>query len=381
MDEYKAKSLEKIVKDNKIEDYAIGTLIGHGKSAAVFSSINENDNKKYALKIFDNDIVKRFGCEIQEQRIEQEIKLRNHNIPNLIKIYGGGQKEIESITYFYIVMEYIDGKNLKDFIQSEDYDERFILKVFKTLFETSEGLLSDYKLAHRDIKPENIIVEEGRITLLDLGVLKIIGKDSFTDTEEKEFVSTLRYSPPELLSREEKNSLPGWKAINVYQLGATLHDLIMKKEIFNNCSPYPKLVYAIRDDKPIIDNPEISNSLIQFVSNMLIKPWEKRLEMCNEKAIIQFLNDFDYIKQDRVRNDILELRRPYEKTFDEILNIRKSKTDKINKRKDVYLKIKNVIEECFDELLKENIYYKTITPSAHFAFPDDKMSRRQINGF
>lgn len=71
---------------------------------------------KVAVKIFDNELAERFGHKIQDRRIQQEIGLKNHGIPNLISIEDGGQQELNGERYYYIVMDYIDGDNLKGFI-------------------------------------------------------------------------------------------------------------------------------------------------------------------------------------------------------------------------------------------------------------------------
>ena len=155
-------------------------------------------------------------------------------------------------------MEFITGQNLKEFIQSEEYSEDFILKVLQTLVKTTEDLLQK-GIAHRDIKPENIMVDGNHdIILMDLGVLKLVGLKSFNDDEEKAFVGTLRYAPPEFLTRMEEDSLNGWRAVNLYQIGATLHDLVMKEELFIEKIPYSNLVIAIKDDSPKVSNAAFS---------------------------------------------------------------------------------------------------------------------------
>ena len=140
MDNIKAKKLEQELVNTNFNEYKILSLINYGKTAAVFKV--ELNKYFYALKIFDNELVESFGYEIQIKRIEQEINLKNHNIDNLIKIIDGGVKNILSNNYYFIVMEYVEGKNLKQFIETETYDENFIIYTFKTLNEVTEKLLS-----------------------------------------------------------------------------------------------------------------------------------------------------------------------------------------------------------------------------------------------
>jgi len=208
MDNYKARQMENLLKGKKVGNYEIVDLLNNGKSAAVFKA-KDIEGKFYAVKIFDNNLIERFGHEVQERRIEQEISLKGHTIPNLIKIIEGGKTQIEIEKYYYVIMEFIDGENLREFIESSSYNAAFLQEVVKTIFTVTETLL-ERGIVHRDIKPENIMINsKGEITLMDLGVLKLIGAKSFSDEEEKQFVGTLRYSPPEFLTRTEEDSQQG----------------------------------------------------------------------------------------------------------------------------------------------------------------------------
>lgn len=289
MDNLKALELEKELKGTILNDYKVIELINNGKSAAVFKV--KKNNKFFALKVFDNDLIERFGHEIQTKRIEQEIALKNHTIDNLVKIYEGGNTTLGIQRYYYIVMELINGVNLKDYIKTKTYNQDFILKVLEKLSVTTEQLLNQKQIAHRDIKPENIMVDnDGNIILMDLGVLKLIGAKSFSDDEEKSFVGTLRYAAPEFLLRKEEDSVSGWRSVNIYQIGATLHDLIMKKELFIDKRPYTNLVIAIKEDTPTLSNITIAFELVQLTRDMMTKDWKKRLELVSEKRIKETLN-------------------------------------------------------------------------------------------
>jgi serine/threonine-protein kinase RIO1 len=88
MDHHKAKQLEVTLKDKRFCGLIIKKLLNNGKSAAVFLAEDAMD-QKVALKIFDNEMIDRFGHELQEKRIQQEIALKGHDIPNLVKILDG----------------------------------------------------------------------------------------------------------------------------------------------------------------------------------------------------------------------------------------------------------------------------------------------------
>jgi serine/threonine protein kinase len=368
MDKYKATQLEKELKDKDFKEYKILELINNGKSAAVFKA--SKGDELYALKIFDNDLIERFGHEIQTKRIEQEISLKNHTINNLVKIYDGGKESILDQDYYFIVMELISGKNLKDYIVSENYQVDFVYEVLNKLYQTTEELLIQKNIVHRDIKPENIMVNDSNeIILMDLGVLKLVGAKSFSDEEEKSFVGTLRYAAPEFLLRKEEDSINGWRALNFYQIGATLHDLINKKELFIEKVPYSNLVIAIKDDNVVLSNDNFSFEFLQLVRDMLAKDWKKRLSLISSQRLNKISIDQSNLLDTSI-DKLLKKRVKYQATFDEIDNLRRSNEEKAKKKRDIAISIRDYIDNSFDILQEKGIFNKQ-SRSENFKFYND----------
>jgi len=367
MDERKAEELFKQVKGIKIEEITVEDLIDQGKSAAVFRG--KKDDELFAVKIFDNDIVRKDEFELQQKRIDLELSLKDHRIPNLVKILGGGEKEINETRYYYLIMEYIRGMNLKKYIETEKIDIGFIVKVIRTLVDVTEELFKNKEpIVHRDIKPENIMVtEKGDILLMDMGVIKIVGKPSVTDVNKKEFLGTLKYAPPEFLEREEKDNEDGWRAVNIYQIGAVLHDLIMKKELFSGVEPYTKLVITIKEDMPSIINDEYHPDLIQLARDMLQKDWKKRLASSNIDRIKTVLEKSLLPKEvkENLYNNIKVNALTIKAELDEISNITRSIEEKVQIRKEIHKTIWEIIDNCFinlgnnefiDKIEKTNVF-------------------------
>jgi serine/threonine protein kinase len=376
MDTYKSKQIEQILKGQKFLGYEIIELLNNGKSAAVFK-VRNIEGQLFAVKIFDDDLIERFGHEIQEKRIQQEISLKGHTIPNLVKIIDGGKAEIGEKEYYYIIMELIGGQNLKQFILSSEYDNVFIRKVVETLFNITESLLT-LGIVHRDIKPENIMINEKKeVVLMDLGVLKLIGVSSFSDQDEKQFVGTLRYAPPEFLTRNEEDSKEGWKSVNLYQIGGILHDLIMKCELFNEYTPYSNLVLAIKEDAPKIANPDYPFITNQLTRDLLVKDWKKRLTICsNEKIQAFFLNDPN--NNSSIENeleDIFSMTSAHKSKFEDIEKITRSNTEKTERMRNISTQLDAKINSCF-ELIREKGLYQKISRSQLFYFDTDKDRNR-----
>jgi serine/threonine-protein kinase RIO1 len=103
MDKIKANQLLTHLKKMEIEGINIDSFKDHGKSAAVYRG--KKDDMLYAVKIFDDELVERYGVDIQQQRINLELSLKDHKINNLVKIFGGGQILINKTEHFYLIME------------------------------------------------------------------------------------------------------------------------------------------------------------------------------------------------------------------------------------------------------------------------------------
>jgi serine/threonine protein kinase len=381
MDRLKSLELEKQIKGQLIGGFKVIQLINNGKSAAVFKAKKNDDF--FALKIFDNDLVERFGHEIQTKRIEQEIALKNHSIPNLVKIFEGGNTSLNGQKYYFLVMELISGSNLMDYIQANKCEQKFAIKVLERLIETTEHLLLDKGIAHRDIKPENIMVnDDDKIILMDLGVLKLVGAKSFSDDEEKSFVGTLRYAPPEFLLRTELDSQEGWRAINFYQIGATLHDIIMKKELFHDKTPYTNLVIAIKEDIPQISNTTFSFELLQLTRDMMTKDWSKRLKLVNQARIENIRNSSTKTDESYSNGieEILKMRIGPQSSFDEIENMKRTKSELSEQRKQFSIELAQLIKDCVSDIAEKGICYGILI-SDNFSFSDDSNNGEIIQNY
>ena len=371
MDKIKALQLENILKGKSLDDFKIVKYINNGKSAAVFEA--KKDGAKYAVKVFDNELIDRFGHEIQILRIEQEIALNGHGINGLVQIYNGGVTQLDGQDYYYLIMELIDGANLKEYIENNDFGLKFIQKVLKQLIETTEELISKKRIVHRDIKPENIMVNsKGEIVLMDLGVLKFIGRESFSDNHQKEFLGTLRYAPPEFLLREEEDTIDGWRAVNFYQIGAVLHDLIMKRELFNDKSPYSVLVMSIIKENPYLSAEFYPYELIRLTKDMMSKNWKNRISMVNENRIYHVCS----LKADgndeyqKIIERLSKKRAEYESELEYIKGLQDTNDEKARKRSEIIVALKSGVADTVFEMKTDGVIDEVAILES-FGFDDD----------
>ncbi len=273
MDEYSAGKLSARLLGQTIGGWLVEKYIGHGKSAVVF--LASKDGQPAALKVFDPEIVDRYGHKAQLKRIDRERSLIGKSHPNLVSVYDGGEQG----EFLFVAMEYFDGMNLAEALLRIPPGE---VRSLISQIALGARFLEEVSFAHRDIKPENIGVSRDMKSakLLDFGVLRPFDLSNVTDEgDQLYFIGTLQYSPPELLFREEEESIDAWRAITFYQLGAVLHDLLMRKPLFEMFkNPYARLVLAVEREIPLVDNPEADADLRLLAQNCLAKAPGQRLD-------------------------------------------------------------------------------------------------------
>lgn len=276
MDRAMAERMGHELKGKTIQGWLIEDVINYGKSALVLKGTR--GDSPIAVKVFDRELVERYGAEAQRTRVLRERELVGSKHTNLINILDAG--EDDTLQLFYVVMTYLPWKNLAQILPHVPRD-----KIHPLIQQVASAakFLEDRGITHRDIKPENIAISDDFSTaiLLDLGVIRPIGLGSITDVDEqKNFVGTLQYGPPEFLRREESDTLDGWRAVTFYQLGAVLHDLIMRQAIFSKyTTPYPRLVDAVNRIVPEIHDEDVSLDLSLLAKNCLIKDPHHRLQL------------------------------------------------------------------------------------------------------
>jgi eukaryotic-like serine/threonine-protein kinase len=273
LDTAQAKAFADSLQGQEINGWKVSGYYDAGKSAVVVAATRREQHA--ALKVFHPELIERFGRSVQLERIAREQRLVGHSHPNLVQIFDGG--ECTSTGHLYVAMEPLPFPSLRKMITHIPLDAvpRIVAQV-----ASAARFLEDLDLVHRDIKPENIAISPdfSRAVLLDLGVLKPIFDANITDVDARRFVGTLRYSSPEFLLRREKQTKEGGRAITFYQLGAVLHDMIMRRPLFHHLGdPYSELVQAVLNERPEIFGDDVRS--VSLAKRCLVKNPDTRLEI------------------------------------------------------------------------------------------------------
>lgn len=275
MDKVRAKRLAGELKGQTCSGWVLQDYINCGKSAIVLKATR--DNQVAAIKIFDPELVERCGVDVELERIDREKSLIGKAHLNLIQILDGGSWKERGL--LFIVMEFLPWKNLADVLTEVPVGHE---RVIIAQVASAARFLESLGICHRDIKPENIGISPDfrHAKLLDLGVIKPQGMKPLTDgTHTKMFVGTSKYAPPEFLLRKEPDTPEGWRAVTFYQLGGVLHDLIMRRSLFEDCeNPPAALSNAIQFNRPVIESKAVSPAMVELTQDCLLKKPELRLQ-------------------------------------------------------------------------------------------------------
>lgn len=261
--------------------------LGSGGSASVF--LLEHQGKKTALKVYDPRFLDERNGPAEKRRIELQRKLIGHGCPTLVQVI---EIVLEQETCF-IEMEYVNWKNLKEVIPQTPNDS--VETLFGQLVSAVQ-YLDDNGLVHRDIKPENILVDETfqHLKLIDLGVMREAGdgEDAIDATDHglrRPFIASAQYSSPEYLFRLKEPSSKMWMALTLYQVGGVLHDLLMKKPLFDEVVKTENkfaLAMAVLSQVPSLAGaPDALKSWAMIASNCLVKDPDLRLALVDLKRM------------------------------------------------------------------------------------------------
>ena len=205
----------------KLGNYIIDSLLGAGGMAVVFRGTQVSLNRPVAIKILPKEFVKR---KVFVERFESEAAvLASLNHPNVVGVIDRGH---DQDTYF-IVMEFVEGKALKQLLSSGRRMET------KDILTIAEQALTGLEYAHtrgvvhRDVKPGNIMINnDGVVKIADFGLAHLAKSEGGLDiTRDNQSMGTLKYMAPEQLTSAKQ--VDG--RADIYSFGVCLYEMLTSK--------------------------------------------------------------------------------------------------------------------------------------------------------
>lgn len=287
-----------LTKGQKINNrYEIIKTIGEGGMANVYLANDTILDRKVAIKVLRGDLS---NDEKFIRRFQREaLSVSNLSHPNIVEVYDVGEEDGQ----YYIVMEYIEGKTLKQLLKKRE--TLSLPEVIDIMLQLTDGLAHAHEsyIIHRDIKPQNImILDNGLVKITDFGIAMALNATQLTQTNS--VMGSVHYLPP-----EQANGKSATVKSDIYSLGILMYELITGSVPFKGDNAVEIALKHMKEKIPSIrkQNPTIPQS----VENIVIKATAKNprnrydsvkemhddLEICMEKENAKKVT-FEYPEND-----------------------------------------------------------------------------------
>ncbi len=250
--------------------YKLIKEIGRGGMGAVFLAERTDGeyDQKVAIKILQDGHSS--DSLIQKLRNERQI-LANLKHPNIVNILDGGTTE-QGIPF--IVMEYVEGISITDYVDTHNLGLHEKLHLFQKLCEVI-SFAHQRIIIHRDIKPSNILISHtGEIKLLDFGIAKILNQQGQSFQETQQLFITPDYASPEHIKGQ-----PLTVSSEVYSLGILLYEILTGINPFKsdkkNLSELIDMICTYHPPPPSKHNPSKNDKREGDIDNICLKALRK----------------------------------------------------------------------------------------------------------
>lgn len=264
MDKYVGKRLD--------GRYEIREILGEGGMARVYKAFDNQENRMVAIKILKDEFLSNDEFLRRFKNESKAIAMLSH--PNIVNVYDVSFGDLIQ----YIVMEYIEGITLKEYIENEGSLRwkdavHFTIQILKALQHAH-----DKGIVHRDVKPQNIMVlADGTIKVTDFGIARFSRSDQRTITDKA--IGSVHYISPEQ-ARGEKTD----EKTDIYSVGVMLYEMLTGKLPFQAESAVSVAIMQLQRDPqlPTEINASIPLGLEQITMHAMQKSQDKRYQTASE---------------------------------------------------------------------------------------------------
>ncbi len=251
-----------IVKGTKINDrYQIIKTLGEGGMANVYLAHDTYLDRNVAVKVLRGDLA---NDEKFVRRFQREaLSATSLSHPNIVEIYDVGEDDGQ----YYIVMEYVDGKTLKQVLKQRGHLS--VTEVIDIMLQVTDGMAHahDAYIIHRDIKPQNImILSNGMIKITDFGVAIALNSTQLTQTNS--VMGTVHYIPP-----EQANGKGSTIRSDIYSMGIMMYELLTGFLPYKGDNAVEIALKHLREPLPSVR--KFDPTIPQSIENVIIKATAK----------------------------------------------------------------------------------------------------------
>ena len=263
--------------------YEIQEIIGVGGMAVVYKAFDNQENRIVAIKILKEEFISNDEFVRRFKNESKAIAMLSH--PNIVKVFDVSFGDLIQ----YIVMEFIEGITLKEYIEREGSLRwkdavYFTIQILKALQHAH-----DKGIVHRDVKPQNIMVlPDGTIKVTDFGIARFARSEQRTITDKA--IGSVHYISPEQARGERTD-----EKADIYSVGVMLYEMLTGQLPFQAESAVSVAIMQLQRDpqKPSEINGSIPSGLEQITMHAMQKNPERRYQSAAEMLsdLAQFRKD------------------------------------------------------------------------------------------
>ena len=255
--------------------YEVQEIIGVGGMAVVYKAYDSIDDRVVAVKILKDEFLANEEFRRRFKNESKAIAVLSH--PNIVKVFDVSYGD----RLQYIVMEYIEGITLKEYIEqvktvSWKESIHFITQILRALQHAH-----DKGIVHRDIKPQNImLVQNGNIKVTDFGIARF--SRSETRTMSDNAIGSVHYISPE----QARGDITDDKA-DIYSVGVVLYEMLTGQVPFQSDTSVSVAIMQLQAEprRPTDINNSIPSGLEQITMRAMQKKVEDRYQSAAEMLL------------------------------------------------------------------------------------------------
>ena len=258
-----------ITKGQKINDrYEIIRSIGEGGMANVYLGYDNILDRNVAIKVLRGDLSndEKFVRRFQREALSASSLAH----PNIVEMYDVGEDD----GTYYIVMEYVEGKTLKQLLKKRG--TLTLSEAIDIMSQLTDGMAHahDSYIIHRDLKPQNIMIkDDGQIKITDFGIAMALNSTQLTQTNS--VMGSVHYLPP-----EQANGKGSTIKSDIYSMGIIFYELLSGSLPFRGDNAVEIALKHMREPLPSLreENPSIPQSIENIIRKATAKNPKNRYD-------------------------------------------------------------------------------------------------------
>ncbi|MFJ9784529.1 Stk1 family PASTA domain-containing Ser/Thr kinase [Amycolatopsis sp. NPDC101161] len=258
--------------------YELGETLGYGGMSEVHHGHDVRLGREVAIKILRADLARDPQFQERFRREAQNAAALNH--PAIVAVYDTGEANTEFGPLPYIVMEYVEGRTLRDIVKTEGPMSQ--KRAMEVMADVCAALDFSHRhgIVHRDVKPANVMItKNGAVKVMDFGIARAMHDGQSAMTQTAAVIGTAQYLSPEQARGESVDARS-----DVYAAGCVLYELITGEPPFTGDSPVAVAYQHVREDPnpPSSVNPAVAPELDAVVLKALAKGPANRYQSAAE---------------------------------------------------------------------------------------------------